>query len=308
MNPNAHTIKIDNWGGGQGNPSEWVPICTCGWRGAVWMESYAPLDAPLDQQGFTKEFQAEVIAAGGIREYRSEHGSRFGDHKDAEREASAHSELTGHRFQVDWKTNYERNYRALIIVDVQNDFTEGGSLAVTGGAAVAAKISTFLAAHRDRYKIVVATRDWHTPGEDNGGHFADEPDYAGTWPHHCVQGTNGADYHPALDVSFIDRHIVKGAGAPAYSGFQGVTPDDDVKPGSSLDDVLFQHSITKVDVVGIATDYCDKATAIDGVENGYNVTLLLDLCAGVSDASTLAAITEMLNAGVTIATTATITV
>src|SRR6188472_1422396 len=109
--------------------------------------------------------------------------------------------------------------RALFIVDVQNDFTEGGALGVEGGAAVAAGISEYLAHHPDRYDVVFASRDWHNGDNDNGGHFSTDPDFVDSWPPHCVAGTAGAEYHPALDQSAIDVHVRKGQGRPAYSIF-----------------------------------------------------------------------------------------
>ena len=115
--------------------------------------------------------------------------------------------------------------RALIVVDVQKDFVEGGSLGVDGGREVAARISDHLAAHAGDYATVVASRDWHDPHSDNGGHFArpgEEPDFLGTWPQHCVSDGPGSDYAPELDLSLIPHHVRKGQGAPAYSAFEGV--------------------------------------------------------------------------------------
>src|SRR4051794_11761299 len=117
--------------------------------------------------------------------------------------------------------------RALFIVDVQNDFTEGGALGVEGGAAVAAGITEYLRQSPDAYDEVIASRDWHHGTDDNGGHFAttEPPDFVVTWPRHCVAGTPGAEYHPALDTSLIDVHVRKGQGFPAYSIFEGTTDD-----------------------------------------------------------------------------------
>src|SRR5690606_23641158 len=111
--------------------------------------------------------------------------------------------------------------RALLIVDVQNDFTEGGALAVTGGDAVASAVSEFLAAHAAEYDVIVASRDWHDADGDNGGHFADQPDFRGTWPVHCVAGTPGAEYDPLLATDAVTHHVRKGQGMPAYSMFEG---------------------------------------------------------------------------------------
>ena len=130
--------------------------------------------------------------------------------------------------------------RALFIIDVQNDFTEGGALGVDGGAAVAAGISRYLAAHAADYTIVLASRDWHDGGNDNGGHFATdaEPDYVETWPAHCVAGTRGAEYHPDLDTTAVSYHVRKGQGVPAYSIFEGRTD-----AGSSVHNLLDEHGI-----------------------------------------------------------------
>lgn len=188
------------------------------------------------------------------------------------------------------------NTRALIVVDVQNDFVEGGSLAVSGGRAVAASISDHLAKRADRYALVVATRDWHDAGSTNGGHFHDQgedPDYVDTWPAHCVSGTDGSDYAEELDLEPIDVHVRKGMGEPAYSGFQGVADD-----GRSLAQVLTDAGITEVDIVGIATDYCVRATALDARAEGLDVTVIPDLTAAVATQSRQTAIAEMEAAGV----------
>ncbi|UOQ89941.1 isochorismatase family protein [Agromyces endophyticus] len=188
--------------------------------------------------------------------------------------------------------------RALFIIDVQNDFTEGGALGVDGGAAVAAGVSDLLAKHRDAYSLVIASRDWHSGDNDNGGHFATdaEPDFVDTWPSHCVAGTLGAEYHPALAVDEIDVHIRKGQGVPAYSIYEGT---DDA--GESVSEVLGRHGITDVDVVGIATDYCVRASALDALEHGQHVRVLTDLVAGVAAESSAAALAELGHAGATIA-------
>jgi nicotinamidase/pyrazinamidase len=185
--------------------------------------------------------------------------------------------------------------RALLVIDVQNDFTEGGALGVTGGAAVAAGISRYLDQHKDDYDLVVASRDWHDGHNDNGGHFAGNgtPDYQDTWPVHCVAGTPGADYHPDLAVTAIDVHVRKGQGRPAYSIFEGTTED-----GRSLAGLLEEHGVTEVDVVGIATDYCVRASALDALGTAERVRVLTDLVAGVAPATTDAALTELRSAGV----------
>ncbi len=180
--------------------------------------------------------------------------------------------------------------RALIVVDVQNDFCEGGSLAVTGGAAVAAAISRQLLTAGGRWAHVVATRDHHI---DPGAHFSATPDFVDSWPPHCRRGTAGASFHPELDVAPIEAVFDKGAHTAAYSGFEGRSPG-----GTTLRDWLLEHGVTEVDVVGIATDHCVRATALDAVAAGFSTTVLLDLCAGVAPESTESALAEMRTAGI----------
>ncbi|WEG09819.1 isochorismatase family protein [Microbacterium horticulturae] len=183
---------------------------------------------------------------------------------------------------------------ALFIVDVQNDFTEGGALGVEGGDAVAEGVSRLLAEHADDYDIIVASRDWHDGTGDNGGHFAlsGEPDFVGTWPVHCVAGTEGAAYDPGLVTASITHHVKKGQGKPAYSLFEGVTDD-----GETVEQLLDAHGIIDVDVTGIATDYCVRASALDAIAHGRHVRVLTDLVAGVAAASSEAALAELAHAG-----------
>ncbi len=180
--------------------------------------------------------------------------------------------------------------RALLIIDVQNDFCEGGSLPVAGGSEVATAISAHVAAHRDDYDHVVATRDFHL---DPGAHFSDHPDYAATWPPHCVIGTPGADFHPNLDLAPIETVFSKGEREAAYSGFQGSADD-----GTPLGEWLRKHEVDGVDVVGLATDHCVRATAVDAVKAGLATRVLLHLTAGVAEATTAKALTDLRAAGV----------
>jgi len=188
--------------------------------------------------------------------------------------------------------------RALIVVDVQNDFCEGGSLAVHGGAEVAHRIGTVLHhwTGRDQeaadYAVAVATRDHHV---DPGSHFSEDPDFVDSWPAHCVVGTDGEAFHPNLDPQRFDAVFLKGEHQAAYSGFEGRTVD-----GSALAPWLKGQQITDVDVCGIATDYCVRATALDAVRHGFSTRLLTDLCAGVAPDSTRRAVAEMRAAGVSI--------
>jgi len=182
--------------------------------------------------------------------------------------------------------------RALVIVDVQNDFCEGGSLPVSGGAAVATAITEHLSAHPTRYRHVVATRDWHV---QPGAHFSDHPDYVDSWPPHCVVDTQGAQLHANLNRRPIETVFSKGEWAAAYSGFEG-TADR----GVGLADWLRSRGITTVDVVGIATDHCVRATALDAVEAGFQTSVLLALTAGVSSDTTEDALAKMRAGGVSV--------
>ncbi|NHN54493.1 isochorismatase family protein [Calidifontibacter sp. DB0510] len=182
--------------------------------------------------------------------------------------------------------------KALIVVDVQNDFCEGGSLAVAGGADVAAAISRYAERQGGDYAAIVATADWHI---DPGAHWSQQPDFVDSWPKHCAVDTPGADFHPAV-VPAIERSAAifrKGEHAAAYSGFEGADAD-----GRSLADWLREREIEAVDVVGIATDHCVRATALDAAQEGFTTTVLLDLTAGVASASTAAALTQLRNRGV----------
>jgi nicotinamidase/pyrazinamidase len=179
--------------------------------------------------------------------------------------------------------------RALIIVDVQNDFCEGGSLGVDGGSAVARGITELLASHPD-YAHVVATKDFHI---DPGEHFSDNPDYAESWPQHCVVGTTGVDFHPKFDPGAVEAVFRKGHYSAAYSGFEGT--DDD---GTPLADWLRQRGVDEVDVVGLATDHCVQATAADAAREGFSTRVLSNLTAGVSPETTAKAVGDLRAAGV----------
>jgi nicotinamidase/pyrazinamidase len=185
--------------------------------------------------------------------------------------------------------------RALVIVDVQNDFCEGGSLAVTGGAEVARRVSEHVLAHLDEYAAVVATADWH---EDPGAHFSTDPDFVDSWPAHCRIGSDGALFHPAAEPAFehVEAIFRKGHHSAAYSGFEGFTVEADRRVG--LADWLRDRAIEQVDVVGIATDHCVRATALDAADEGFETTVLLDLTAGVAPETTAAALAELAAAGV----------
>jgi nicotinamidase/pyrazinamidase len=180
--------------------------------------------------------------------------------------------------------------QALLVVDVQNDFCEGGSLQVVGGAWVAGAISRHV---RDTsYDHIVATRDHHV---SPGAHFSETPDFRDTWPPHCVAGSPGASFHPDLDVAPIEAVFDKGHWTAAYSGFEGAEP-----AGTALADWLAAHGVDTVEIAGIATDYCVRATALDAVRAGLHVTVLSGLCAGVARETSERALDELRAAGVTI--------
>ncbi|RRD60643.1 isochorismatase family protein [Leucobacter sp. OH1287] len=187
--------------------------------------------------------------------------------------------------------------RALLIVDVQNDFCEGGALGVAGGSAVAAKIAAFL--QENSYDLVVASRDWHNADDSNGGHFAlsGEPDFVDTWPVHCVAETEGAAYHPEVADLDIDVHIYKGMGEPAYSAFEGKTDS-----GESLEKLLKDAGVTDLDVVGIATDYCVLASARDALNAGFSVRVWRDMVAAVAPDSGSKALADLAAQGAELVT------
>jgi nicotinamidase/pyrazinamidase len=188
---------------------------------------------------------------------------------------------------------------ALLVVDVQNDFCEGGSLAVHGGAEVALLIGGLLhrwsssdAAGR-AYDYAVATRDHHI---EPGPHFADDPDFVDSWPPHCVVGTGGEAFHPNLDPQPFDAVFLKGEYEAAYSGFEGRSVD-----GASLEEWLRARQVDRVDICGIATDYCVRATALDAARAGFRTTVLLTLTAAVAPDRTGETVDELVRAGVHIA-------
>ena len=179
--------------------------------------------------------------------------------------------------------------RALVVVDVQPTFCEGGALPVEGGNAVAAAIAAYAAAHRDRYALVVTTQDWHV---DPGTHFSTDPDFVDTWPPHAVVGTAEAELHPALADLRPDAGVRKGEYAAAYSGFEGV--DDE---GRALATVLADAGVTDVDVVGIAESHCVRATTLDALALGLRARVLTDLTVPVTPEQGAAAREAMAAAG-----------
>lgn len=183
--------------------------------------------------------------------------------------------------------------RALVIVDVQPTFCEGGALPVAGGNAVAERIARFAGQHRDRYQLLVTTQDWHI---DPGEHFATppaEPDFVDTWPPHGIAGTAEAELHPALAGVAPHASVKKGQYAAAYSGFEGVDRD-----GLSLAAILDAAGVNAIDVVGLAESHCVKQTALDGARHGLQVRVISDLTAPVSEEQGVAAREEMAAAGI----------
>mgnify|MGYP003576226277 CR=1 FL=1 len=176
--------------------------------------------------------------------------------------------------------------RALIVVDAQRDFCEGGSLAVAGGNEVCIRIADAIRSlgkgPNKLYQYIVGTKDFHIPADSNSGHISDNPDYVSTWPSHCIQGTEGSQFHPEIaDVAWgsFDAVFYKGQGRADYSGFQGKAPtlDEDIPLLEWLD----RRNVTHLDIVGIATDHCVKATAMDAIQFGFTVRIPVALTAAV---------------------------
>ena len=187
--------------------------------------------------------------------------------------------------------------RALVIVDVQHDFCEGGSMGVTGGIDVAGRISEYVAEHASEYTAVAATADWHI---DPGDHWSADPDFERSWPVHCEVGTEGAQFRPELDPALeaVQAVFRKGEYVAAYSGFEGSAEigGETVQLAAWLRDA----GIEEVDVVGIATDHCVRATALDAAMEGFTTRVLLDLTVGVDPQTTAAALERMSEEGITL--------
>ena len=185
---------------------------------------------------------------------------------------------------------------ALLIVDVQNDFCPGGALATARGDEVATRIAELIAGadgQAREYDYVVATQDWHI---DPGAHFSETPDFVDSWPEHCVAGSEGAQIRRPVPTDQIDQFFKKGHYTAAYSGFEGVNDAD-----QGLADWLREHDIARLDVCGIATDHCVRATVLDALKEGFEVRVLQDMCSPVDDARGADALREMQNAGAALA-------
>ena len=187
----------------------------------------------------------------------------------------------------------EEDTRALIIVDVQPTFCEGGALGVEGGNAVAERIADFVTENADEYELLVTTQDWHV---NPGSHFSDTPDFVDTWPKHGVAGTANAQLHPALADLNADASVKKGQYTAAYSGFEGV---DDA--GVGLDQLLKDAGVDSLDIVGLALSHCVRDTALDAASKGYQVRVLTNLTEPVSPELGEAAKAKLVEAGVELA-------
>lgn len=197
--------------------------------------------------------------------------------------------------------------KALIIVDVQNDFVEGGSLAVQGGHKVAEELAQYVKQNYKNYATIITTQDWHI---NPGTHWVKEnetPNFVETWPVHCEANTFGSQIvEPLADAlggihlnhDFPIWRVVKGEYEAAYSGFDGHEFNDNENAKIGL--ILKDYNITELDIVGIATDYCVKATVFDALEQGYPVTVLKQFTAGVAEESTQVAFKEFDEKGVTV--------
>lgn len=196
--------------------------------------------------------------------------------------------------------------RALLVVDVQNDFCPGGSLGVDRGHEVAAGIASYVRRNHAAYDLVIFSKDWHEPNSSNGGHIAidGDPDYVDTWPVHCIQGTAGAELHPEIQSLIAElgeerTYVLKGMGVPAYSAFEGETSSDGVTLNGlgPIAPQLAKMGIATIDVCGIATDHCVHASVIDGLEVDFEICVLMGLCAGVDMQRSNAALEDMQTRG-----------
>lgn len=184
--------------------------------------------------------------------------------------------------------------KAIIVVDVQNDFVEGGALGVEGGLRVSSRVADHLRKHADDYEAIIYTKDWHIEPE---GHFSDTPDFESTWPVHCVAETDGAELHKSVgsaieELSSKAVGVHKGEFTAAYSGFEGTVEEvgsavDGIEKKSTVVDMLEELGVMELDIVGIATDHCVRLTARDAMFEGFQVNVLTEMIAGVDpDAST----------------------
>ncbi|MDF7663604.1 isochorismatase family protein [Bifidobacterium sp. ESL0763] len=199
--------------------------------------------------------------------------------------------------------------KALIIVDVQPTFCEGGELGVEGGTAVAERIAKYVGAHRADYVYIATTQDWHI---EPGSHFSEHPDFVDSWPRHGVAGTPNAELMPQIAALGVVHHFKKGQYASAYSGFEGIEDNTDrvqtrdefatmQKDGKTLAQGLKDAGVDHVDVVGLAESHCVKETALDAKKLGYGVTVFEDMTEPVSAEQGVSARKQMKDAGVRLA-------
>ncbi|MCA1567526.1 MAG: nicotinamidase [Acidobacteria bacterium] len=179
------------------------------------------------------------------------------------------------------------NHSAFIIIDIQNDFCPGGSLAVKEGDRIVPVVNEL----QKRFALVVATKDWHPAGHSS---------FASLWPPHCVQETEGAEFVAGLDTSRVARVFLKGTDMDidSYSGFF----DNEHRRATGLGGYLKERGVTDVAIAGLATDYCVKYSALDAVMLGFKTTVVADACRGVEvrEGDTARALEEMAAAGVRI--------
>lgn len=185
--------------------------------------------------------------------------------------------------------------RALIVVDVQNDFCHPqGSLYVAGADGVAKNIANFLDTFEKTYRTIIFSKDWHHGHDDNGGHFSETPDFVDTWPRHCVSNDWGSEtYEPLKNFKNI-LTIRKGSGKPAYSAFEGNLDGVHL----SLEQFLDCINIKFVDVVGVAYDYCVESTAMDSQHCGFDTTVYKNLTASVNTANDITTTQSLLSSDV----------
>lgn len=184
----------------------------------------------------------------------------------------------------------EQLVRALLVIDVQNDFCEGGALPVAHGAEIARRITQFIRQRVGTYELILASQDCHVEPK---GHFSSKPDFVFSWSIHALKGSYGSQLHQALDSSLIDHVIYKGEYKGAFSAFEGIT-----SAGEYLLELLERREIEVVDICGIATDFCVLHTALDAIDSGFPTTVFLDLIGGVSEQGSIDALEELQSRGV----------
>lgn len=180
--------------------------------------------------------------------------------------------------------------RALLIVDVQNDFCEYGPVPSIGGSQIASSITRFIDFNYSAYELILASKDWHqSPTE----HFSKRPDFISNWPSHCVGSTEGAELHSNLNRKMIDHELIKGEYTAGMSAFEAKTSLNE-----GLIELLERREIDLIDICGLNADSNLYSTAIDALELGFPTTLFIDMCSGYSEESTLHALEDLESRGV----------